>query len=166
MSTRDKINEYLDEGLPGGELSETDRKDLKGYLTALALFRERTNYKPSKDMKDSVLKKVRKANLLPYRLGVLAVACVLMFVVSFDFFSSNVIEIRSRDISPDPFEQLLMLQRSSGPLVYSFSPEMAEGATDEAVSPISIEDRLLRSVEFLRDDVKAGADLAVVSSTY
>jgi len=95
----------------------------------------------------------------------LAVACVLMFVVSFDFFSSNVIEIRSRDISPDPFEQLLMLQRSSGPLVYSFSPEVAEG-TDEAVSPISIEDRLLRSVEFLRDDVKAGADLAVVSSTY
>ncbi|HAA85117.1 MAG TPA: hypothetical protein DCE14_02060 [Kosmotogaceae bacterium] len=165
MSTRDKVNEYLDEGLPGGDLSETDRKDLKRYLTALALFRERTNYKPSKDLKDCVLKKIRRANLLPYRLGVLAVACVLMLVVSFDFFSSNVIEIRSRDITPDPFEQLLMLQRSSGPLVYSFTPEVAEVA-DETVSSFSIEDRLLRSVEFLRDDIKAGADLAVVSSTY
>ncbi len=165
MSTRDSLNDYLDEGLAENDLNETEREDLKNYLTALALFRERTNYRPSKNLKNNVLGKVKKANLLPYRLGVLMAACVLAFFVTFDFFSSNVIEIRSRDAAPDAFEQLLMLQRSSGPLVYSLSTEDAELSGD-SFAQISIEDKLMRSVEFLRDDVKAGADLAVVSSTY
>lgn len=178
--TMSNFDRFLDGEIPKEALNEKDKEAVVKYVRALLVFKERTAYNPGEKLKRKTLEAIRRKKVLPYRLYISLAACFIAIFIGIDFFSKNSIDIHRKNFP-------IVVTEGRTPLEYNINvlnarqglgdfPNLAlstTGGVEKAISAetsaqadTDLQEKMLKSVDFIKKVPAENIDVVVVNTNF